>query len=263
MHKAIGIIRQKKGFIIDMDGVLYHGNKLLPGVKEFVDWLIASDKRFVFLTNSSERTPKELQEKLQRMGIHVEKESFYTSALATAMFLSSQKARGSAYIVGDAGLINALYNVGYTMNNVDPDYVVIGETRSYSYEMIEKAINLVSAGANLIGTNPDLTGPGESGIVPATKSLISPVELATGKQAYFIGKPNPLMMRNALKKIKCSREETVIIGDRMDTDMIAGIESEIDTCLVLSGITSEQEVSHFPYRPRFILKGVGDLVTKA
>lgn len=262
MHKQIDAIIQKNGFIIDMDGVLYHGNKLLNGVKEFVNWLLSSGKRFVFLTNSSERTPKELQDKLHRMGIDVNKDSFYTSALATAMFLNAQKPRGSAYIVGDAGLINALYNVGYTMNNVDPDYVVIGETRSYSYEMIEKAINLVLQGARLVGTNPDLTGPGEHGIVPATKSLISPIEMATGKQAYFVGKPNPLMMRNALKKIKCSREESLIIGDRMDTDIIAGIESEIDTCLVLSGITSEQEVSKFPYRPKFILNGVADLVIK-
>lgn len=263
MHTQVGSILQKKGFIIDMDGVLYHGNKLLPGVKEFVEWLVSSGKRFVFLTNSSKRTPKELKEKLQRMGIDVVKESFYTSALATAMFLNSQKPKGSAYIVGDAGLINALYNIGYTMNNVDPDYVVIGETRSYSYEVIEKAINLVESGARLIGTNPDLTGPGEHGIVPATKALISPIEVATGKKAYFVGKPNPLMMRNALKKIKCSREETIIIGDRMDTDIIAGIESEIDTLLVLSGITSQHTVDQFPYRPKFILNGVADLVMKS
>ncbi len=263
MNKIINLILQKKGFIIDMDGVLYHGNKLLPGVKEFVEWLVSSEKKFLFLTNSSERTPRELKEKLQRMGIDVAKDSFYTSALATAMFLNSQKPGGSAYIVGDAGLINALYNVGYTMNNVNPDYVVIGETRSYSYEIIEKAINLVLNGARLIGTNPDLTGPGEHGVVPATKSLISPVEMATGKQAYFIGKPNPLMMRNALKKIRCSREETVIIGDRMDTDMIAGIESEIDTCLVLSGITSKDTIDQFPYKPKYILNGVADLVHKS
>lgn len=263
MNNYLNLILQKKGFIIDMDGVLYHGNKLLPGVKEFVGWLVSSDKKFLFLTNSSERTPQELKEKLQRMGIDVTKDSFYTSALATAMFLNSQKPNGSAYIVGDAGLINALYNIGYTMNNVDPDYVVIGETRSYSYEIIEKAINMVLNGARLIGTNPDLTGPGEHGIVPATKSLISPIEMATGKQAYFVGKPNPLMMRNALKKIRCIREETVIIGDRMDTDIIAGIESEIDTCLVLSGITTKDTIDQFPYKPKYILNGVADLVTKS
>ncbi|UCH13557.1 MAG: HAD family hydrolase [Bacteroidales bacterium] len=260
--RQIEEIRQKNGFIIDMDGVLYHGNLLLPGVKEFVYWLTTKKKRFVFLTNSSERTPKELMDKLIRLGVEVDKNVFYTSALATAMFLNSQKPKGSAYIIGEAGLINALYNIGYSMNNIDPDYVVVGETRTYSYEKIEHAVNLVLKGARLIGTNPDLTGPVENGIAPATKSLIAPIELATGKNAYFVGKPNPLMMRNALKKIKCSREESVIIGDRMDTDIIAGIESEIDTILVLSGITSEETINDFPYSPKYVLDGVADLVNK-
>lgn len=255
-------IRNKNGFIIDMDGVLYHGNMLLPGVKEFVNWLISTGKKFVFLTNSSERTPKELQEKLSRLGVEVNKDVFYTSALATAMFLNSQKPKGSAYIIGEAGLINALYNIGYTMNNINPDYVVMGESRTYNYEKIEYAVNLVLKGARLIGTNPDLTGPIENGIAPATKSLISPIELATGKSAYFIGKPNPLMMRIALKKIRCSREESVIIGDRMDTDMVAGIESEIDTVLVLSGISSNKTLDDFPYKPKYVLNGVIDIIAQ-
>jgi NagD protein len=250
--KDIEYIRAKTGFIIDMDGVLYHGNKLLPGVKEFVQWLKKEEKRFVFLTNSSERTPKELKEKLSRLGIQVEPGVFYTSALATAMFLAGQKPRGSAFIIGEAGLINALYNVGYTMNNVDPDYVVMGETRTYSYEKLERAVNLVLHGAKLVGTNPDLTGPIENGIAPATKALIAPIELATGRNAYFVGKPNPLMMRNALKKIGCTREESIIIGDRMDTD--------IDTCLVLSGITDREAMVKFAYAPRFVLGGVADIV---
>jgi NagD protein len=245
MKKITDIIRSKKGFIVDMDGVLYHGNKLLPGVKEFVNWLKKEGKRFVFLTNSSERTPKELKEKLSRLGVEVEKEHFYTSALATAMFLANQKPGGSAYIIGEAGLINALYNVGYTMNNVNPDYVVMGEARTYSYESIERAVNLVLRGAKLIGTNPDISGPIENGIAPATKALIAPIEIATGRQAYFVGKPNPLMMRNALKKLGCTREETIIVGDRMDTDIVAGIESEIDTCLVLSGITTREMLEAF------------------
>jgi NagD protein len=259
-QQDIPYIRSKNGFIIDMDGVLYHGNKLLPGVVDFVNWLKEAQKRYVFLTNSSERTPKELQEKLRRLGIDVDTSVFYTSALATAMFLSSQKSRGSAFIIGEAGLINALYNVGYTMNNVDPDFVVMGETRTYSYEKIEHAVNLVLNGAKLVGANPDLTGPIENGIAPATKSLIAPIELATGRNAYFVGKPNPLMMRNALKKIKCTREESIIIGDRMDTDMVAGIESEIDTCLVLSGITNLKTMAEFAYQPKFVLEGVGDIV---
>jgi NagD protein len=259
-REIIEKIKSKKAFISDMDGVIYHGNKLLPGVPEFVDWLKKEGKKFLFLTNSSERTPKELQEKMSRLGIDLEEHVFYTSALATANFLASQKPRGTAYIIGEAGLINALYNAGYTMNNYNPDYVVVGESRGYSFEKIEQAVNLVLKGAKLIGTNPDLTGPVEGGIVPATKALISPIELATGRSAYFVGKPNPLMMRIALKKIGCSTEETIIIGDRMDTDIIAGIESEIDTLLVLSGISTLKTVDKFPYKPSYILEGVSDLV---
>ncbi|MGC9471734.1 MAG: HAD-IIA family hydrolase [Bacteroidales bacterium] len=254
-------LQSKKGYISDMDGVLYHGDILLPGVKEFVHWLKKEKKSFLFLTNSSERTPRELQEKMARMGIEVERSVFYTSALATAMFLASQRPRGSAYIIGEAGLINALYNVGYTINSVNPDYVVVGETRTYSYEKIEKAVNLVLNGARLIGTNPDTTGPSESGIVPATKALIAPIEIATGKKAYYVGKPNPLMMRSALKKLGVRREDALIIGDRMDTDIVAGIESEIDTALVLSGITNRKMIDDFPYKPKFVLQGVGEIAT--
>ncbi|MFB6320017.1 HAD-IIA family hydrolase [Saccharicrinis sp. FJH54] len=253
-------IRNKSGFICDMDGVIYHGNKILDGVKEFVGWLKEENKKFVFLTNSSERTIKELQGKLSRMGLDVGPEHFYTSALATATFLQNQKPNGSAYIIGEAGLINALYNAGYSSNNIDPDYVVMGEARSYSYEVIEKAVNLVNKGAKLVGTNPDLTGPIENGIAPATKALISPIELATGKQAYFVGKPNPLMMRIALKKLGIQREDTIIIGDRMDTDIVAGIEAEIDTCLVLSGISTTETIKEFAYRPHYVLKGVNEIV---
>ena len=243
--RMIDHIRSKAGFICNMDGVIYHGNRILDGVKEFVAWLKDGDKKFVFLANSSERTIRELHEKLFRMGIDVGQDHFYTSALATATFLPSQKPDGSAYIIGEAGLINALYNIGYTSNNIDPDYVVMGEARSYSYEAIEKAVNLVNR-ARLVGTNPDLTGPIENSIAPATKALISPIELATGKQAYFVGKPNPLMMRIALKKLGVRREDTIIIGDRLDTDIVAGIEAEIETCLVLSGISSAETLKDFP-----------------
>src|SRR4030042_6322714 len=256
MEKDIEQIRSKNGFIIDMDGVIYHGNKLLPGSREFVEWLMESNKKFMFLTNSSERTPEERQEKLKRMGIEVDTDKFFTSALATAMFLISQKPKGSAYIIGEAGLINALYNVGYTMNSIDPDYVVMGESRTYNYEKIEHAVNLVLKGAKLIGTNPDLSGPVEDGIVPATKALIATIELATGKTAYFVGKPNPLMMRKGLKKLDCTREETIIIGDRMETDILAGIGTEIETSLVLSGITTREEMQSFAYQPKFVLNGV-------
>ena len=254
-------IQSKKGFICDMDGVLYHGNNLLPGALKFVNWLKANDKDFLFLTNSSERSPKELQQKLERLDIEVDESHFYTSALATASFLSMQSSEeSSAYVIGEAGLTNALYDVGISMNEINPAYVVVGETRTYNYEKIEHAVKLVQKGAKLIGTNPDLTGPSEEGIVPATKALTSPIELTTGKKAYYVGKPNPLMMRNAMKKLGTKIEETVIIGDRMDTDIKAGIESEIDTVLLLSGVTDEEVMKKFAYRPDLILNGIGDVV---
>ncbi|NMB01657.1 MAG: HAD family hydrolase [Firmicutes bacterium] len=252
-------IRDKVGYICDMDGVIYHGNRLLDGAREFVQWLHDNEKKFLFLTNSSERSPRELQEKLARMGLYVTEDHFYTSALATAAFLARQKPNGSAYVIGEAGLHKALYDVGFSMNDVNPDYVVVGETRDYNYRQIEKAIRLVSKGAKLVGTNPDLTGPTESGIGPACRALIAPIELATFREAYFVGKPNPLMMRHAQKKLGCTAAETVIIGDRMDTDIIAGIESEIETVLVLSGVSNENTPNLFPYRPNHILRGVGDI----
>jgi len=261
MESIIQKIKAKSGFIIDMDGVIYHGNRLLSGVPEFLQWLENSGKKFLFLTNSSERSPKELQEKLNRLGIDVGEEHFYTSALATAGFLASQKPNGSAYIIGDAGLIHALYSFGYTINNVNPDYVVVGDTHNYNFESIQTAVNLVLKGARLIGANPDVSGPVENGIAPSTKALIAPIEIATGKKAYFVGKPNPLMMRIALKKLMVSREDAIVIGDRMDTDVRCGLESEIDTLLVLSGITSREEIDNFPYRPQYILDGVVDLVS--
>ncbi|MFW5788010.1 MAG: HAD-IIA family hydrolase [Halanaerobiales bacterium] len=256
----LDIIQNKKGFICDMDGVIYHGNNLLPGALKFVNWLKTNDKNFIFLTNSSERSPKELQQKLGRLDVEVAEEHFYTSALATASFLASQCPNGSAYVIGEAGLTNALYDAGFSMNEINPDYVVVGETRTYNYEKIEHAVKLVMQGARLIGTNPDLTGPSEEGIVPATKALTSPIELTTDKKAYYVGKPNPLMMRDAMKKLGTEREETVIIGDRMDTDIIAGIESEIDTVLVLSGVTDEQVMKEFAYRPDIIINGIGDII---
>ena len=252
-------LRNKRGLICDMDGVIYHGNRLLPGARKFVEWLKSENKESLFLTNSSERSPRELKEKLDRLGIKVEASHFYTSALATASFLSSQNPKGSAYVIGEAGLINALYEAGFSMNEVNPDYVVVGETRSYAYEKIERAVNLVRAGAKLIGTNPDLTDSMGKGIAPATGSLIAPIELATGFKAYFVGKPNPLMMRHALKMLKCGREETAIIGDRMDTDIIAGIHADIDTVLVLSGVTSRDDLKKFAYHPGYILSGVGEI----
>jgi NagD protein len=248
-----------KAFIIDMDGVIYHGNRLLKGAAELVDWLRKKDKRFLFLTNSSERSPIELSQKLGRLGIAVEPEHFYTSALATASFLANQKPGGTAFVIGEPGLTNALYDAGYTMNNVNPDYVVIGEGRGYGLESIERAVRLVLGGARLVGTNPDLSGPSESGLVPACGALVAPIELATGKKAYFVGKPNPLMMRHALRRLGATREETAIIGDRMDTDIIAGVEAEIETILVLSGVTAREEAGGFSYAPKHVLEGVFEI----
>ena len=253
-------ILEKKGYICDMDGVIYHGNRLLDGVAEFVNWLIENDKKFVFLTNSPEKTPHELSMKLERMGLSVSPDHFYTSAMATAEFLASQMPNCTAYVIGEAALAKALYDHQIYMNDVNPDYVVVGETRTYSFEKIEKAIALVNQGAKLIGTNPDTIGPTERGIMPATGSLVAPIEIATGKKAYFVGKPNPLMLRHGLRRLGFHSEEIAFIGDRMDTDIIAGIESNVDTVLVLSGVTSMEDIDQFPYRPKYVLSGVGEII---
>ena len=253
-------LMDKKGFICDMDGVIYHGDRILDGVSEFVNWMLDNGKKFVFLTNSPEKTPHELSMKLERMGLDVTPEHFYTSALATASFIKSQNPSATAYIVGEAELINALYEAGITMNDVNPDYVIIGETKNYNYSSIEKAVRLVFKGAKLIGTNPDMTGPSENGIVPACMALVSPIELTTGSLAYYLGKPNPLMMKTGLKLLGVNIEDAIIVGDRMDTDIISGIESEIETALVMSGVTTPENIKQYPYRPKYILNGVGDIM---
>jgi len=256
-------LQDKSGFICDMDGVIYHGNEILPGVKEFIDWLQKTDKKYLFLTNSSVRSPQELAQKLYRMGLDVDPSHFYTSALSTASYLANQKPGCTAYVIGESGLINALYNVGITMNDINPDYVVIGDGKTINYNVanITKAVNLINNGAKLIGTNPDITGPIEGGgIEPACRALVAPIEIATGKSAYFLGKPNPLMMRCGLALLGCDEKDVAIIGDRMDTDIIAGIESEIDTVLVMTGVTTKSTMKSFPYRPKYILDGVGDVI---
>lgn len=254
------ILWEKKGFISDMDGVIYHGSTLLPGVKEFVDWLRREKKQFLFLTNSSERTPLELRKKLQRLGVDIEESHFYTSALATAHFLKTQAPGCSAYVIGAPGLLNALYDAGITFNDVNPDYVVVGETTGYNYEMIIKATELINKGAKLIGSNPDLTSPSDRGIIPACRAFVAPIEMATGKKAYFIGKPNPLMMRAGLKRLGIHSEDAAMIGDRMDTDIVAGVETGLETVLVLTGVTNLTNIKQFSYQPHYILKGIGDLV---
>ena len=253
----------KKGFICDMNGVIYHGNKLLPGAKEFVQWLQDNHKEYLFLTNNSGSTPKELQQKLARLGIDVSAEHFYTSALATAQFLKKQAPGCSAYVIGEAGLLNALYDAEITMNDVNPDYVIIGEGKSYSLDTLTKAVNLVLNGARLIGANSDVSGPIENGIAPACRALTAPIEIATGKQAYYCGKPNPLMMRTGLNLLGCHSSEAVMIGDRMDTDVISGMESGMSTVLVLSGVSNRENIQSFAYQPTVILEGVGDIPKEA
>lgn len=256
MHEILN----KSGFICDMDGVIYRGSKVLPGVPEFINWMLEHDKKFIFLTNSPEKTPQELSMKLARMGLSVSADHFYTSAMATAEFLRSQAPGCTAYVIGEPSLTKAMYDQEIYMNDVNPDYVVLGETRTYCFEKVEKAIELVNKGAKLIGCNPDTIGILERGVIPATGSLIAPIEIATGKKAYFVGKPNPLIVRNALNKIGCHSSEIAFIGDRMDTDIIAGIESGIDSVLVLSGVTTTETIHDFPYRPKYVLEGICDLV---
>ena len=261
-EELLEILRNKQRYISDMDGVMYHGNCILPGVKDFVDWLYKEDKPFLFLTNSSERSPRELRQKLSRMGLDVDESHFYTSALATAKFLAEQAPGCSAYVIGAPGLVNALYDVGITMNDVNPDYVVVGETDSYNYNMIIKAVQLINKGARLVGTNPDMTGPSEMGIIPACQALVAPISLATGKTPYYVGKPNPLMMRTGLKMLNVHSADAVMIGDRMDTDIVAGMESGLMTALVLSGVSTLDNINVFSYRPSIILNGVGDIARK-
>ena len=254
---------QKKGFICDMDGVIYHGNRILLGVAEFIQWLHDENKEYLFLTNNSGYTPRELQQKLARMGLDVQEEHFYTSALATAAFLKEQSPGCSVFAIGEAGLLNALYDAGITMNDVNPDYVVVGEGRTYSLDTLTKATNLVLQGAKLIGANSDVSGPIENGIAPACRALIAPIEMATGTQAYFCGKPNPLMMRTGLRILGCHSGDAVMVGDRMDTDVISGMESGMSTVLVLSGVSTEDTGKTYAYRPTIVLDGVGDIVKMA
>lgn len=248
-----------KGFICDMDGVIYHGNQILPGVREFIQWMQDENKEYLFLTNNSGYTPRELNQKLARMGLDVPEEHFYTSALATAAFLRQQAPGCSVFAIGEAGLLNALYDAGVTMNDVNPDYVVVGEGRAYSLDTLTKATNLVLNGAKLIGANSDVSGPIENGIAPACGALVAPIELATGKKAYFCGKPNPLMMRTGLRLLGCHSAEAVMIGDRMDTDVISGMESGMATVLVLSGVSTRETLNTYAYRPSIVLNGVGDI----
>lgn len=248
-----------KGFIIDMDGVINKGSSLIPGAEEFVDRLKAGDFSFLFLTNNSYNTPVELKERLANIGIDVEEEHFYTSAMATASFLKYQKPKSSAYVIGGKGLIDELVKANVTITKEKPDYVIVGETEEYDYKRIIEATLLIQEGARFIATNPDITGPTRRGPVPACGALVAPIEKVTGVAPYFLGKPNPAMMYWARKKLGIHSASCFMIGDRMDTDIVGGLESGMTSCLVLSGVTSREDVSRFPYRPDYIFESVGEI----
>ncbi len=251
---------QITNYLIDMDGVLVHEEHAIPGADEFLQGLQRAGKRFLILTNNSIYTPRDLAVRLAASGIDVPSDAIWTAALATARFLHQQRPGGTAYVIGEAGLTTALHETGYILAERDPDYVVLGETRSYSIERITRAIRLIDAGARFIAVNPDVTGPTPDGVVPATGAVAALISKATGVEPYFVGKPNPLMMREALRTIEAHSESTAMVGDRMDTDVVAGIEAGLQTILVLSGITSRGMVDRFPYRPSRIIDSVADLV---
>ena len=252
--------RRITSVLMDMDGVLVHEEHPIPGADEFLKALTEAGYRFLVLTNNSIYTPRDLSARLARAGLDVPAEHIWTSALATAKFLHGQRPGGSAYVIGEAGLTTALHEVGYILTDREPDYVVLGETRTYSFARITGAIRLIREGARFIATNPDPTGPSPSGVLPGTGSVAALITTATGARPYFVGKPNPLMMRSALRAIEAHSESSVMIGDRMDTDVVAGLEAGMETILVLSGITGEHEVDSFPYRPRRVVGSVADLI---
>jgi NagD protein len=252
--------REIHSWLMDMDGVLVHEDRPIPGAAEFIDRLRANDLPFLVLTNNSIFTRRDLAARLAAIGLRLEEDAIWTSALATADFLDSQRPRGSAFAIGEAGLTTALHNVGYTLTEREPDYVVLGETRTYSFERIAQAIRLISTGARFIATNPDPTGPTPDGPLPATGAVAALISRATGVDPYFVGKPNPLMMRSALNAIDAHSETTAMVGDRMDTDVISGLEAGMHTVLVLTGSTSREQAEAFPYRPSRIVDSIADLV---
>jgi NagD protein len=254
--------RPAECWLTDMDGVLVHEGVPVPGAQEFIQALEKSGKRYVVLTNNSIYTPRDLHARLRVSGIDVPPEAIWTSALATAQFLDTQRPGGTAYVIGEAGLTTALHEIGYVLTDSDPDYVVLGETRSYSFTAITKAIRLVAAGARFLATNPDPTGPSHEGVLPATGSVAALITRATGVEPYFVGKPNPLMMRSALNTVGGHSESTAMIGDRMDTDIVAGMEAGLETVLVLTGVTTRAMVDRFPFRPSRIVDSVADLVAE-
>jgi NagD protein len=247
-------------WLTDMDGVLWHEGKPIPGAKELIKKWTDSETPFLVLTNNSIYTPRDLSARLRAGGLEVPEERIYTSALATADFIRSQVPKGTAYVIGEAGLTTAMHEIGYVMTEVNPDFVVLGETRNLSFENLTKAVRLINNGSRFIATNPDATGPSNEGPLPATGAVAALITKATGKDPYIVGKPNPMMFRSAMRKIKAHSESTAMIGDRMDTDIVAGIEAGLHTILVRTGISDDAEIAKYPFRPTEILTSVADLV---
>jgi len=247
--------------ISDMDGVIYRGSQLITGANEFVEKMISGGVKFLFLTNNSEQTPRDLKQKLEQLGIKgLSEENFITSAMATAMFLKQQKTSATAYVIGGGGLINELYNVGFTISQSNPDYVVVGKTTtSFNFETLKTAVHLIKNGAKFIGTNPDMVDPTENGDEPACGTILAAIEAASGKKPYIIGKPNSLMMMMAARMLGVHPEESVMVGDRMDTDILGGMEAGMKTCLVLSGVSKKEDIDDFPYKPDYVFESVAHI----
>jgi len=254
--------RRIQSWLMDMDGVLVREESPIPGAEQFITRLRTLGIRFLVLTNNSIYTPRDLAARLRTSGLDVPEEAIWTSALATARFLEDQRPGGSAFVIGEAGLTTALHDAGYTLTDRSPDYVVLGETRTYSFERITNAIRLIAAGARFIATNPDATGPAPDGPLPATGSVAALISRATGVEPYFVGKPNPLMMRSALNAIDAHSETTAMIGDRMDTDVVAGLEAGMETILVLTGLTTRDAAERHPYRASRVVDSIADLLVE-
>ena len=249
-----------RSWLIDMDGVLVHDDNAIPGADRFLARLEELGMGFMVMTNNSTYTPRDLAARLLSSGLRVPEDAIWTSALATARFLRKQRPNGSAFVIGESGLTTALHDAGYVLTERDPDYVVIGETRTYSFERVTRAIRLVASGARFIATNPDPTGPTPDGPVPATGAIAALISRATGVEPYFVGKPNPLMVRSALNALDAHSETAAVIGDRMDTDIKSGLEAGMQTVLVLTGSTSRDEIERHPYLPSQVVESIADLI---
>ena len=252
-------MNEPRNYLIDMDGVLVRGKTIIPGANEFIDRLRKVKAKFLIVTNNSRFTARDLSYNFNMIGLDIHYESIFTSAMATARFVHSQRPEGKAFVIGESGLTTALHDLGYIITEHNPDYVILGETETLNQELFTKAIRLVAGGARFIATNPDASGPSEKGIVPGAGALAALIEKATGKNAFFVGKPNPLMMRSAIKYLGVHSENTIMVGDRMDTDIIAGVQSGMETILVLSGITQREDIDHYPYLPTNVLNSVADI----